>query len=452
MRSFATDAGVDDAGVDDAGTTRANNTGNATRRFQRPAYSARHGSGHYDQARDGNGVNGGEERKMKTIQRVVPMSKALRELYDAVAKGDGKALAKYKEMEKEATMSDEYMQLLADTIEFYFSMAPAAASNVDGLRVADRNALKALFKILRAHKGSAGRDAAIPDGMPVSSPVEKMVVNTAPPGRIPWQVLGVNEDTATVWWGVDLTGGKAKDPWSNGRLSQAAKNAIYEAYASNPQEYSPARLAEIFRIREQRAMAIIRLKQLEENDRIEAGEQDPVAEKASRVMERALQCAQGMGADEKHHVELPSFPAYAQIGSDAVIPALERVLQKSIEDISVEDITADVAKQVFGTKSLQEMECIVAAREERHLVEEFKEKLDYNLGITGQTISRQSRRTKTPRRPKEGWSLVVTPIGKESKLKHERFVALPNGSRRPLSPDEHLYVQRKTPKHRRRIL
>jgi hypothetical protein len=139
---------------------------------------------------------------MKTIQRVVPMSRPLQALYDAVIKGDSKALAKYKEFEKKKHYSAEDMELLADTLEFYFSMAPAAATSVDGVRVADRNALRALYKIARAYSGSKGRDAAIPEGMPISSPVEKTVVNTAPLGRLPWQVLGVNEDKATV--GIEL--------------------------------------------------------------------------------------------------------------------------------------------------------------------------------------------------------------------------------------------------------
>ena len=321
------------------------------KRFQkRPAYSAKYRDRHgTDQSR---GEEGRGDGKMRTVQRVAPLSLGLRALYEAVAKGDAKALAKYQEMEKKDRLSGEEMELLADTIEFYFSMAPSVATNVDGLRSADRHRLRALYKILRTHGGSAGRDAAIPDGMPISSPVEKTVVNTAPPGRIPWQVMGVNEDTATVWWGVDLTGGKAKDPWSNGRLSQAAKNAMYEAYASDPERYNPARLAEIFGVREQRALAIVRLKELEKKESTERqgsdGDQEtPIASRVAQVMERALQCTQGIGSDEQHHVELPSFPAYAELDRDEVISTLEKVLEKSVADISVEDITADVAKRVF---------------------------------------------------------------------------------------------------------
>ena len=483
LRLFATDGSSDGAVSSTGGAARGAARGGGARRargrepggepgrepggkdpkrFQkRPAYSAKYRDRHgTEQARgDDSGARG--DRKMRTVQRVAPMSLGLRALYEAVAKGDAKALAKYKEMERKDRLTDEEMELLADTIEFYFSMAPSVATSVDGLRAGDRHGLKALYKIIRTHSGSKGRDAAIPDGMPVSSPVEKTVVNTAPPGRVPWQVLGVNEDTATVWWGVDLTGGKAKDPWSNGRLSQAAKNAMYEAYASDPARYTPARLAEIFGVREQRAMAIVRLMELErkegreelaENQSGDGSRETSVASQVAQVMERALQCTQGIGSDERHHTELPSFPAYAELDKDEVISALEKVLGKNISDVSVEDISADVAKRVLGTNSIREMESVVAVREERHLVEEFKERLDYNLGITGQTIARDSRRTKAIRRPKEGWSLLVTPIGKESKAKHERFVALPDGSVRDLTADEQLYVARKTPKQRRRIL
>jgi hypothetical protein len=236
---------------------------------------------------------------------------------------------------------------------------------------------------------------------------------------------------------------------------------------SDPERYTTARLAELFRVREQRAMAIIRLKEMEDKedkgdkedkeDKGDNGDKEggdgasSIASEAARVMERAMRCTQGIGADERHHVELPSFPAYAEVDGDDVVAALEQVLEKKIADVTVDDITADVAARVLGTKSLREMEDVVAAREERHLVEEFKQRLDFNLGA-GPTISRDSRRTKAVRRPKEGWSLLVTPIGKETKAKHERFVALPDGTRRGLTADERLYVERKTPRRRRKIL
>ena len=419
--------------------------GNARR--TRPARSSRYSDRYGSDQVDGRQNKGEDEKKMKTINRVVPMSKDLIDLYKAVMKGDTKGLAKYRE--KKEVMSDDEILLLADAIEFYFSMAPSTATSVDGLRQADRNALAALAKTIRLYKGSKGRDAAIPKGVPVSSPIEKKVINTAPPGRIPWQALGVNEDIGAIYWGVDLTGGKAADPWSNARLSQATKNLMFEFYKSDPEKYTPARLAELFCIREQRALAILRLKEMAEQD---PAAQDPVSQEAAKVMERAMKCNLGIGSGEKHHVTLPSFPAFAQVKQEDVIAQLEKVLGKPVEEITVDEITPDVTKTVFGTKTLEEMEDIVAEREEKHLVEEFKQKLDYNLGITAKSISRDSRRTKAPTRPKEGWNLVVTPIGKESKSKYERYVALPDGTQRKLTEDEQVYIQRKTPKPRRRIL
>jgi len=226
LRSYATD-GDGTKRTRRRGPSSSSSSSSSSPAFSRPAYSKRQQRGDDD---DAGGPNAGQRttNAMKTIQRVVPMSRPLRALYDACVKGDSKALAKYKEQfEKKERFSEEEMELLADTLEFYFSMAPTAATSVDGVRVADRNALRALYKIARAYSGAKGRDAVIPEGMPISSPVERTVVNTAPLGRLPWQVLGVNEEKATVWWGVDLTGGKAKDPWSNGRLSQAAKDAMY---------------------------------------------------------------------------------------------------------------------------------------------------------------------------------------------------------------------------------
>lgn len=398
--------------------------------------------------KDRYGTEQDEGKKVYKSKRIVPMSNDLLELYEAVKKGDKKALAAFKKPKE--TMSDREMRLLADTIELYFSMVPSSAQNTDGLRRGDRNALAALAKLIRLYKGSEERDAAIPSGIPISSPIEKKVVNAAPPGRLPYQALGVNEEIGAVYWGLDLTGGKAQEAWKNARLSDSVKNTMYQAYKENPEKYTPERLAEIFRIRQQRVLAILRLKEIADKD--EQIKSDPIAQQSSTLMQNVLRCDQGIGSNEKHHVSLPSFPEYAQIRQEDVVPALEKALGKSIEDITTEDITPELSKEILGIKSLEEQEEVVAAREEANLVEEFQRKLDFNLGLIGKTISRESRRTKAPMRPKEGWSLVVTPIGKESKLKHERYIATPDGTQRKLNEDEELYMERKTPRRRRKIL
>lgn len=69
---------------------------------------------------------------------------------------------------------------------------------------------------------------------------------------------------------------------------------------------------------------------------------------------------------------------------------------------------------------------------------------------TGKTISRASLRTGPPKRPAEGWSLVVRPAGRGQD--YEPFVAKPDGTRRAPSEDESLYLKRMKPLPRRRIL
>ncbi len=68
----------------------------------------------------------------------------------------------------------------------------------------------------------------------------------------------------------------------------------------------------------------------------------------------------------------------------------------------------------------------------------------------GQSISNESRARQAPQRPKEGWSVVVRPAGRG--VEFEPFVARPDGSRRPLSSDEDLYINRMKPLRRRTIL
>lgn len=68
----------------------------------------------------------------------------------------------------------------------------------------------------------------------------------------------------------------------------------------------------------------------------------------------------------------------------------------------------------------------------------------------GKGISRASLRTQPPKRPKEGWSLVVRPAGRGQD--YEPFVAKPDGTRRALNEDESLYLRRMKPLARRRIL
>lgn len=72
------------------------------------------------------------------------------------------------------------------------------------------------------------------------------------------------------------------------------------------------------------------------------------------------------------------------------------------------------------------------------------------MAQVGQSISTKSRARQAAKRPKDGWSVVVRPAGRG--VEFEPFVARPDGSRRPLSSDEELYIDRMKPLTRRRFL
>jgi Eukaryotic mitochondrial regulator protein len=342
--------------------------------------------------------------------------------------------------------TDDFL-LLAETVEAYLSISPFPDKK-DGLGVFERSILASMATHIRNEHGDNGRSEAMPAEFAIGSPLETRVVNMAPPGRLAWEILGVEEERGAVHWAVDLTDGKAPDPWRNGRLSDAAKTAMYQAHKKSPNKYSVEELAKIFKIRQQRVMAIISLKELEEAT--EAAE-SPEAEELRSLMEEGVwNCSEATGSGEKHIVTVPSYPNYAEADMAAVMTRLEAALGKPISEISEEDLTPEIAQHVLGVKPQAILEEDLADKEEANLIEEFKRALDYNLGKTGQGISRLNRKTAAPQRPKEGWSLLVKPLGKEAEEKP--YVSGPDGVKRELNEDEALMVERQTPRPRRRVL
>ncbi len=68
---------------------------------------------------------------------------------------------------------------------------------------------------------------------------------------------------------------------------------------------------------------------------------------------------------------------------------------------------------------------------------------------TGTKLERASRASKLPKRPQQGWSLVVRRKGREGIA--SSYVANPDGSQREPSADENLLLLRATPKKRSAI-
>lgn len=156
--------------------------------------------------------------------------------------------------------TEEDFMVLAEAIEAYLSVAPVSDPRRDGLGHFERAILAGLATHLRNEYGDGGRSEAMPPELAIGSPLEKRVVNMAPPGRLGWEILGVDEERGVVHWAVDLTDGKAPDPWRNGLLSDHAKNVMYDLHKRDPKQYSVEALAKAFKVRQQRIMAILALK------------------------------------------------------------------------------------------------------------------------------------------------------------------------------------------------
>jgi hypothetical protein len=71
---------------------------------------------------------------------------------------------------------------------------------------------------------------------------------------------------------------------------------------------------------------------------------------------------------------------------------------------------------------------------------------------SGTSLSRASRKTHPPKRPEGGWGLLVQPLGKAAREgRRKAYVAMPDGSQRPLTGDEQVHVERQQPRPRRKI-
>ncbi|KAI7835781.1 hypothetical protein COHA_010324 [Chlorella ohadii] len=212
-------------------------------------------------------------------------------------------------------------------------------------------------------------------------------------GEADLQVLEILRDTIKeVNWGVDLTEGKAQDPWKNALLSNDAKETMWRMHSQ--EGWTAEQLAEHFGIRQQRAMAILALKEREHAARA-AGVH--LHTDLAEAMEIAQGAIESMGARERHHVVLPSYPNYRELteaDADKLAALLERRLGKPFEQIEPADMTDDVVQELLVAAGMDKsaLEDELAAKEEAILVEDFKRNLEYNLKKTGTILHRGSHK------------------------------------------------------------
>jgi hypothetical protein len=212
--------------------------------------------------------------------------------------------------------SREELALLEETIRLYLNVAPTVDESLDDSTAEDHAVLDGLAEVLRHHV-LGGKTPVVPPGKATATAAvadDTMQMNIAPPGRLPWEILGVDEDRALVQWGVDLSQGKAPNPWKSARLSEESKTTMWTLHKEDPHKYSADRLAEMFRIRQQRAMAILALKEMEEAA-VTAGGPEALDSELAEAMEEATGSKEVVGSGERHVMTLPSFPRY-KVGVD----------------------------------------------------------------------------------------------------------------------------------------
>lgn len=279
------------------------------------------------------------------------------------------------------------------------------------------------------------------------------VVSIAPPGQMPWEVLDVDDEHPMVNWGVDMTEGKAHDPWKNAQLSSEAKDAMWEMH--HKRGWTAAQLAQHFRIRQQRAAAILALKEREHLTREAGGHLYTDLQDGFDELHSADEI---IGSGERNHVVLPSYPNYKELteeDADRLAALLEKRLGKRFDDIQLEDMTPEVTQELLAAAgvSKEAVEEELAMREEEHAVAEFRQALEFNLGKTGTSLHRDSRKTHPPTRPAEGWSLLVTPLGKAAREGvRQAYVVAPDGSQRELTEDEQLNLAKQQPRPRYKVV
>lgn len=81
-----------------------------------------------------------------------------------------------------------------------------------------------------------------------------------PFGDLRINFVRLNSSNLCFWWEYDFTGGVIRNNGQNALLSDDVKCKIYTQHQSDPERFSVEKLAEMYKIRRQRVMAILALK------------------------------------------------------------------------------------------------------------------------------------------------------------------------------------------------
>ena len=259
---------------------------------------------------------------------------------------------------------------------------------------------------------------------PVETPEEKARRRMSASARRSREVAESGGARRETWgWLYDLTElGETAERWTNGdnaRLSDRAKTQMYALNVEDPETWTVEALAGKYRVREQRVGAILALKKREE---AAVRENQTLFHDAETAMERAAGTVEA-GNGERHVYDAPTMPHFQTVSA-------------------FEHGRAAKPKRFIEASEL-------AKQQERILVRDFFDRLEYNMGERAPGLIRTRGKGRVPRRPEGGYALHVTPLGD---TEQEPYVAYNDGTQRPLNDDERELSRQKTPRRRRRLL
>ncbi|XP_074287364.1 protein GAMETE CELL DEFECTIVE 1, mitochondrial [Silene latifolia] len=200
-------------------------------------------------------------------------------------------------------------------------------------------------------------------------------------------------------------------------LKDSEKTEMYKKYKENPEEYTVEKLAEEYRILQQRVEAILWLKEDEEDEAKRRGE--PLDDAVELLLDNFPHFFNSH--DREYHVAtLPYKPDF-------------KVMPEGWDGT---------------TKDRDEVHYERSKKEDDALYREFKLRFEFNkMKFKKQVkVHKYSRR-----RPSNGWEFIVEMKrfrGKRGDGRGWKFASLPDGSTRPLNKIEKMYARRETPRGR----
>ncbi|KAK9713737.1 hypothetical protein RND81_06G048200 [Saponaria officinalis] len=213
-----------------------------------------------------------------------------------------------------------------------------------------------------------------------------------------------------------------EEPGARGSyLKDSEKAEMYKKHKQNPELYTVEKLATDYRIMRQRVMAILWLKEMEEEEEKKRGE--PLDDSVELLLDTFPEFF-NYHDREFHVASLPYKPDF-------------KVMPEGWDGT---------------TRDPDEVHYEISKREDDMLYEEFVQRFNFNkMKFNKQVkVHKYSRR-----RPTNGWDFIVEvkgPRGKRGTGGGWKFASQPDGSTRPLNKVEKMYVKRETPRRRRRIL